>query len=192
MGLSLIRCAPARGTSPLKIYHFFLSLNRCAPARGTSPLKIYHFFLSLNRCAPARGTSPRPSFEGGFPLAAMRVACTRSAAMRSTPNPLGKGAFRRFLRGGSWPPIVITRAAGGVRKPQLLPDPDSPQTLAHRPLRCAASYTRTLDHPPREDLLTKKLLPLRGGGREGVKARPCQGQLRTAKTPPPAGEAGRG
>ena len=143
--------------------------------RGEPPPSRFITSLSLIRCAPARGTSPRPSFEGGFPLASMRVACTRSAAMRSTPNPLGKGAFpkvpaRRELAADRDHPRRRRRP-----KPQLLPEPDRPQTLAHRTRLCAASYTRTLDHPPPRGLTYEKPLPLRGGGQGGGESPPLPG-----------------
>ena len=140
-------------------------LNACAPALGTSPLKIYHFFLSLIRCAPALGTSPSPSFEGGFSdgVGERRVHSKRGGARH--PQPPWKGGFLRELRR-----VRVKRgshATSGVRKTPPLTRPKQPAGLRSPPLRCAVSYTRTLDHPPPRGLTCKK-------------------------TPPPAGEAGRG
>jgi len=76
----------------------------------------------------------------------------------STPNPLGKGAFGTLRRGDGRQGGSALPAAS--EKSQILPDPDNPQDLAHRTCDVQPATQGRSTILPREDLLTKKLLPL--------------------------------
>ena len=106
-----------------------------------------------------------PRTRGAFPMASAGVACTRIARCEAPPIPLERGLLEGIE--GSSGQERYTHAAGGFRKTQPLTRPRQPAGLCSPFLRCAASYTRAFDHPPPRGLTYKK-------------------------TPPPAGEAGRG
>jgi len=139
---------------------------RCPPA----PLKIHHFFLSLIRCAPALGTSPSPSFEGGFSDGGDESRVHSETGDVRHPQPPWKGGFRKAAarRECSFTPPAASE------NPNLLRDPNNPQAFAHRACDVQPTTQCRSTILPREDLIAKNSSPS-GGGREGVKARPCQG-----------------
>ena len=141
---------------------------KCLCSRaGNLPPQDLSLPFEPQSCAPALGTSPSPSFEGGFSDGGggSRVHSNTGAARH--PQPPWKGGFWRELRG-----IRVKR--GTPAPPAVSENPTSYATqTARRPsltalAMCSPTTQCRSTILPREDLLTRKLLPQRGrqGGGE--------------------------